>query len=680
VRPPSRLGWLGQIPEVRWALTSTAAFAAALLAGLTAAPSWVAGVLFALCYAGGGWEPGLAGLQALRQRVLDVDVLMVVAALAAAAIGQVFDGALLIVIFATSGALEAAMTQRTAASVRALLDVAPERAVLLDPGGTERDVSAAQLAVGDVVLVRPGERVPADGRVRSGESELDQAALTGESLPVRRGPGEQVLAGTLNGTGALTVLVERAAADSVLARVATQVEQASHAKANRQLFIERVEQRYSLVVVAVTLALIAVPLALGAAFTATLLRAMTFMIVASPCAVVLATMPPLLSVIANAGRHGMLVKNAVVLEQLADIDTVALDKTGTLTVGTPHITDIVVLDNRDENAVLRLAAAAEAPSEHPLARALTGAATSRGLNLSQATGFRAQPGRGVHALVDGRQVLVGHPVLLPDGPVSRGAHRAVALLEQGGRTAVVVIVDDRPAAVLGLSDTVRPAAAATVAELTSLTSRRPVLLTGDNPFAAKHLAGIVGISDIRAGLLPQDKTTAVQQLQHTGRRVLLVGDGINDAPALATADVGIAIGGAGSDLALQAADAVVVRDDLRTIPAVIALARRARRVVTANLIFAATVITVLVVWDLSGYLPLPLGVAGHESSTVIVGLNGLRLLSSRAWPTTTAMVHAGSAQQPRQSRPGATPSRIADGITGGSTDLQHPTAAQAAHR
>jgi len=284
-------------------VTSTGAFAAALLAGLTAAPSWVAGVLFALCYAAGGWEPGLAGLQALRQRVLDVDVLMVVAALAAAAIGQVFDGALLIVIFATSGALEAAMTQRTAASVRALLDVAPERAVLLDPDGTERDVPAGQLAVGDVVLVRPGERVPADGRVRSGESELDQAALTGESLPVRRGPGEQVLAGTLNGTGALTVLVERAAVDSVLARVATQVEQASEAKANRQLFIERVEQRYSLVVVAVTLALIAVPLALGAAFTATLLRAMTFMIVASPCAVVLATMPPLLSVKGLSGSR-----------------------------------------------------------------------------------------------------------------------------------------------------------------------------------------------------------------------------------------------------------------------------------------------------------------------------------------------------------------------------------------
>jgi len=670
VRSPSRLGWVGQVPEVRWALVSTAAFAAALLVGLTAAPGWLVGVLFALCYAAGGWEPGLAGLQALRQRVLDVDVLMVVAALAAAAIGQVFDGALLIVIFATSGALEAAMTARTAASVRALLDVAPERAVLLDPDDTERDVPAAQLAVGDVVLVRPGERVPADGRVRSGESELDQAALTGEPLPVRRGPGEQVLAGTLNGTGALTVQVERAAADSVLARVATQVEEASEAKANRQLFIERVEQRYSLVVVAVTLALIALPLALGAGFTATLLRAMTFMIVASPCAVVLATMPPLLSVIANAGRHGVLVKNAVVLEQLADIDMVALDKTGTLTVGTPKITDVVVLDDRNEDTVLRLAAAAEAPSEHPLGRALTGAATSRGLNLPEVIGFRAQPGRGVHALVDGRQVLVGHPVLLPDeadGSDSSGgsARRAVARLEQGGRTAVVVVVDGRPAAVLGLSDTVRPDAATTVAELTSLTGRSPVLLTGDNPSAAEHAAGIVGITSVRAGLLPQDKTVAVQQLQHTGRRVLLVGDGVNDAPALATADVGIAMGGAGSDLALQAADAVIVRDDLRAIPAVIALARRARRVVTANLIFAATVITVLVVWDLTGYLPLPLGVAGHETSTVIVGLNGLRLLSNRAWPRTTAMATARSGPRPEKSRPRSDPARIEDEITSG---------------
>lgn len=282
----------------------------------------------------------------------------------------------------------------------------------------------------------------------------------------------------------------------------------------------------------------------------------------------------------------------------------------------------------------------------------------------------------MHAIVDGRQVLVGHPVLLPAGPQSRSAQRAVAQLEQAGRTAVVVVVDDRPAAVLGLSDTVRPDAASTVTELTTLTGRRPVLLTGDNPSAAEHVAGMVGISEVRAGLLPQDKTAAVQQLQRAGRRVLLVGDGVNDAPALATADVGIAMGGAGSDLALQAADAVVVRDDLRTIPAVLALARRARRVVTANLVFAAAVITVLVVWDLAGYLPLPLGVAGHESSTVIVGLNGLRLLSGRAWPAATATDTAGSGAGPAVSRPGAVAPGASDDTTPSSGELQHPAAAR----
>ena len=634
VRAPARLAWLRSVPEVRWAAVSTAAFAVALLARLGGGPRWAVAGLYAVCYAAGGWEPALAGLQALRRRTLDVDVLMVVAALAAAAIGQVFDGALLIVIFATSGALEAVMTQRTAASVRALLDFAPQSAVRLGPAGDEQQIPAAELVAGDLVLVRPGERVPGDGRVQGGESELDQAALTGEPLPVRRGPGEHVLAGTLNGTGVLTVRVERAAADTVLARVASQVQEASEVKAATQLFIDRVEQRYSVLVVAVTLTLIAVPLGgFGAHFTPTLLRAMTFMIVASPCAVVLATMPPLLSVIANAGRHGVLVKNAVVLEQLAGVDTVALDKTGTLTHGTPRVTDILGLNGRDETQLLTLAAGAEAPSEHPLGRAVAAAARARGLRVPSAQRFRARPGRGVQARVDDRDVLVGHPVLLPEGAPGDPARALVAELETAGRTAVVVVVDGHPAGVLALSDTVRRDAPVAVSELARLVQRSPVLLTGDNVPAARRLAVEVGIDTVHAGLLPQDKTAAVRTLQQTGRRVLLVGDGVNDAPALATADVGIAMGGAGSDLALQAADAVVVRDDLRTVPAVLTMARRARRVVIANLAFAATIITVLVGWDLLAHLPLPLGVAGHEGSTVVVGLNGLRLLSRRTWPT-----------------------------------------------
>ncbi len=635
----SRWGWLSAVSEVRWALASVAAFAAALLSGALGASGWASGVLYAVCYATGGWQPAVAGLRALRARTLDVDVLMIVAALAAAAIGQVFDGALLIVIFATSGALEAAMMHRTAASVHALLQVTPERAVRLRAdtgnaraaGSDEQEVAAAQLVVGDLVLVRPGERVPADGRVIGGDSEVDQAALTGEPLPVPRGVGDSVLAGTLNGTGVLRVRVQRPAAQSMLARVAAQVHEASQAKATRQLFIERVEQRYSLLVVVVTVALIGVPLLLGAQFTPTLLRAMTFMIVASPCALVLATMPPLLSVIANAGRHGVLVKNATVLERLADVDLVALDKTGTLTSGNPRVTEVMALPGYQTEEVLALAAAAEAPSEHPLARAVTAAARDRGLRSPPAEAFRAQPGRGVHARVSGLDVLVGHPVLLSHQPAAGPARQVITQVQRAGRTAVVILVDGQTAGVLALSDTVRPTARAAVATLATLTGTSPLLLTGDNRAAATTVAEQVGISDVRADLLPHDKSATVQQLQHTGRRVLLVGDGVNDAPALATADVGVAMGGAGSDLALQAADAVVVRDDLHAVPTLLALSRRARRVVIANLVFATAVITVLVAWDLLGHLPLPLGVAGHETSTVLVGLNGLRLLRHPAW-------------------------------------------------
>ncbi|KDN88007.1 cation-transporting ATPase [Kitasatospora cheerisanensis KCTC 2395] len=304
-------------------------------------PAWAWGPLYALAYATGGWEPGWAGLRALREKTLDVDLLMIVAALGAAAVGQVMDGALLIVIFATSGALEAIATARTADSVRGLLDLAPATATRLTgdagsgSGYGEETVPVEELTVGDTVLVRPGERIGADGRVLDGTGEVDQATITGEPLPVAKRPGDEVFAGTLNGTGALRIRVERDATDSVIARIVAMVEEASETKAPTQLFIEKVEQRYSLGMVAATLAVFAVPLALGAAFTGSLLRAMTFMIVASPCAVVLATMPPLLSAIANAGRHGVLVKSAVVMERLGQVDAVALDKTGTLTEGTP---------------------------------------------------------------------------------------------------------------------------------------------------------------------------------------------------------------------------------------------------------------------------------------------------------------------------------------------------------
>jgi P-type E1-E2 ATPase len=350
----------------------------------------------------------------------------------------------------------------------------------------------------------------------------------------------------------------------------------------------------------------------------------------------------------------VLVKSAVALEKAAGTGVVAFDKTGTLTEGTPRLAAVRVLSRAghdgteqdrarlDEREVLALAAAAENPSEHPLARAIVTAARDAGLPAETATGFTARPGQGVSASVGGHQVWIGSPKASAARAASisgadAGGHLSADLtaiiteLEDDGQTAAVMAVDHEPVAVLGIADRIRPQAAGTVARITSLTGTAPVLLTGDNQRAAARLAAEAGITDVRSGLLPDDKVRAVRELEAAGTNVLLAGDGVNDAPAMAAASTGAAMGRAGSDLALDTADLVIMRDDLGVIPTVIALARRARRVITANLVIAAVIITALVIWDLAGHLPLPLGVLGHEGSTVIVGLNGLRLLPSRAW-------------------------------------------------
>ncbi len=395
------------------------------------------------------------------------------------------------------------------------------------------------------------------------------------------------------------------------------VEEAYSTKAKTQLFIEKVEQRYSVGVVVATLALFAIPLTFGAEFQPTLLRAMTFMIVASPCAVVLATMPPLLATIANAGRHGVLVKSAVALEELSKVDLVAFDKTGTLTQGTPRVASVATFSGTSETELLRVAAAAERRSEHPVGRAIVAAVPA---------------------------------------PNDVKAQAVVDDLERSGRTAIVVLVEGRVVGVVALTDRVRDGARAAVRSLTGLTGSEPVLLTGDNQPAAQRLAHTVGISRVEAQLLPADKVSAVEKLRGGGHRVLLVGDGVNDAPAMAAVHVGVAMGRNGSDLAMETADVVLVRDDLSALPKTIDLARRSHRVVKANLIIAGTVITTLVAWDIFATLPLPLGVAGHEGSTIVVALNGLRLLRKSAWQK-AGTSHAGAAvkaeQQPLERRHGA---------------------------
>jgi len=612
------------VSSVRWAVLSLGLFVTGAATQVLDGPQWLSWALYLTCYAAGGWAPARDGLLALREKTLDVDLLMVLAAIGAASIGQVFDGALLIVIFATSGALEDVATKRTQDSVNGLLELSPQEAVVLDASGTERTVAAREVQIGDVVVVRPGERVSADGLVIEGTSEVDQSTITGEPLPAVKTVGDEAFAGTVNGSGALRIRATRDPSETVVARIVAMVAEASATKAKTQLFIDTIEQRYSAVVVVATVALFAIPLAAGADLQSTLLRAMTFMIVASPCAVVLSTMPPMLSAIANAGRHGVLIKSALALERLAGTDLIALDKTGTLTTGAPEVTGVVTLAaDLTEEAVLALAAAAESGSEHPLGRAVVAEARARGLRIPSARGFRALPGRGVRAEIGGEVVEVVSPgELRPD---------AVSQTEADGGTAVLVLRDGHPVGVLQIRDHLRAEAVEAVRAMTALTKASPVLLTGDNRTAAELLANRVGITDVRAELLPEQKVDVVGELRDRGHHVLVAGDGVNDAPAMAAAHTSVAMGRSGADLTLDTADAVTVRDDLATIATVVALARRARRVVVANLVIAASIIVVLVTWDLVGHLPLPLGVAGHEGSTILVALNGLRLLSGRAW-------------------------------------------------
>ena len=627
---------LMSINEVRWASLALVLFVFGLVLQLSPLPDWTFWTAYLACYVAGGWEPAVDGLRALRERTLDVDLLMIVAAIGAAAIGQIFDGALLIAIFATSGALEAVLTRRTADSVRGLLALAPEQACRVDESGDETTVDAADLTVGDIVIVRPGERVAGDGTVVAGASEVDQSTITGESTPAEKVPGAEVFAGTMNGTGALTIRVDREPSDTVIARIVTMVEDALSTKAATQLFIERVEQYYSTIVVAATLVIFTVPLLFGAELDSALLRAMTFMIVASPCAVVLATMPPLLAAMATAARNGVLVKSAVVMERLRAIDVVAFDKTGTITEGAPRVEAVRTLPGAavDHQAVLAMAAAVERHSEHPVAAAITAAADRSGQPALRATAFGSTPGAGVFGTIDGQRVDVSRPRALGlGGPGELGLKSLVTELERPGLTVVVVSVDDNPVGLLGLRDTIRAESPEAIAALRALTGRTPILVSGDNRRVVDAIAGRVGIADFRAELLPQDKAAAVQELQRQGRTVLVVGDGVNvnDAPALAAADAGVAMGRKGSDLALDTADAVLVGDDLPALANVIRLSRRAHRIVVANLAIAAAFIITLVIWDLTATLPLPLGVAGHESSTVIVALNGMRLLSQRSW-------------------------------------------------
>ncbi|HEY57374.1 MAG TPA: cadmium-translocating P-type ATPase [Anaerolineae bacterium] len=589
--------------------------------------------LYVVAYGAGGLLGTIEGVGALRRGEFNVDLLMILAALGAAFIGQPTEGAILLFLFSLSNTLQEYALGRNRQAIEKLLELRPPIALVKEGADwVERPVEALRLE--DIVLVRPGERFPIDGEVVSGETEVDQSPITGESVPVPKRPGDPVFAGTVNTTGAVEVRVTHLAQDTTLAKIVQLVEKAQEAKARTQRMLDDFEQVYAKLVLLGAVLLVVVPvLGFHTPFDRTFYRAMTWLVVASPCALVISTPASILSAIANGARHGVLFKGGAYLEQTALIKVVAFDKTGTLTEGEPKVTGLYPYDDVREDAFLRQVAAVEARSEHPIARAIVHEAQQRGLEVPAAEDFRALVGQGVEGWVDGHLLWIGNERLFAERDVvlPTALRERLHQLEEQGQTAMLAY--DATAqtwlGVVAVADTIRADAPQVVVRLKKLGIERVVMLTGDNERVAQAIARQVDVDEAYARLLPKDKVTVLESLRRRYGPTAMVGDGVNDAPALATADVGIAMGGAGTDVALETADVVLMADNLSHLPYAIGLARRARRVVWQNLTFSLAVIVLLVALAFGADLPLPLGVVGHEGSTVLVVLNGLRLLAYR---------------------------------------------------
>jgi Cd2+/Zn2+-exporting ATPase len=622
---------------------------AMLLAWLTEylhAPATAVAALYILAYITGGAFGLKSSLQSLHGGTMDIDLLMILAALGAAAIGSPFEGVLLLFLFSLSNLLQAYAMDRTRNAIRALMKLRPNQA-LIRRGSRLVTLPVEQVVIGDRFVMRPGDRLPLDGVVVAGESAVDEAPLTGESLPVAKGPGDSVLAGTINKNGSLEAHVTKLAKDSTLARLIQLVEEAQSQKAHTQRFLDRAEQYYTAGVIGLTALVALLPVVgFGEPFAPAFYQAMTVLVAASPCALIISTPAAILSAIGNGARRGILFKGGVYVEQAAAIKVIAFDKTGTLTEGKPQVTDVTIIAagrpvagrwQGSTEELLALAAAIELKSEHALARATVEAAQGRNLELPDSFAFQAVTGRGVQGTVNGLEIRVGslHYFEAGAAEAKRSAEWEAATVEverrqSEGKTAVAVAQmggdETYILGVIAFADRLRPNAAHVVRTLKAQGIERVVMLTGDNERVARTIATQTGVDAYYAGLLPEDKVRQVKELEQQYGRVAMVGDGVNDAPALAGASLGIAMGAAGTDVALETANIILMGDELGNIPYVIDLSRQTRRTLVINLAFATLMIGLMIIAIFTANLSLPLAVVGHEGGTVLVSLNGLRLL------------------------------------------------------
>lgn len=627
-----------------WVQTYPEAVAAGFCAGLTML-GWLAlqmhwlglgvWVLFA-AYMIGGYASAREGLTTLwQERELDVDLLMIVAALGAAALGLwqqdyhlLVDGAVLILIFALSGALENIAMHRTERNIRSLMQLTPDTARVLVQG-QEKQVATADLRVGDRILIKPGDLIPTDGLVAEGDSTVNQAPITGESIPVEKTLGDEVFAGTINGSGVLLVDLHKPPESSLIQRVIQLVEQAKTSQPPSQQFLDRFERGYARVIVGAGLLLATLPpLILGWAWDITIYRALVFLVVASPCALMASIMPALLSGIARGARQGILFKDGALLETIGQVKAIAFDKTGTLTTGLLNVSDQIPAPGVTPEQLLQIAASLETYSEHPIAQAVVTAAHQRQIPLHPATAVQASVGKGISGELDGLPMQVGKLAYITPGanPVDPTLLQASQGLEAAGKTVIWVRRQQQILGLLAVADQVRPQSAQLLQTLRRRGIAATVMLTGDNRATAQTVATETGVTEVYADLLPEDKVTVVKRLQQQYGIVAMVGDGINDAPALAQASVGIAMGAAGSDVALETADIVLMADRLEKLEQAIIIGQRSQSIIRQNITLALVSISLLMVANFLGELTLPAGVLGHEGSTLLVTLNGLRML------------------------------------------------------
>lgn len=610
----------------RSTITSLASAVFLAIGWLLGEDSSVSNVVFAVSILIGGYELFIKGLKSLARFNFNMNTLMTIAIIGAAAIGEWLEGATVILLFAISEALESYSMEKARQSIRSLMNVAPKEATIRR-GEKELQVSVDDIQIGDIMLVKPGQKIAMDGMVLKGRSVVNQAAITGESVPVEKAPGQEVFAGTLNGEGLMEVEVTKRVEDTTIAKIIHLVEEAQAEKAPSQAFVDRFAQYYTPTIMLLALGISLIPpLFMGGSWGEWIYRGLALLVVGCPCALVISTPVAIVTAIGNAAKNGVLIKGGIHLEEAGALTVIAFDKTGTLTKGVPVVTDIVRLERPDENQLLSIAAAIEKGFQHPLASAIVRKSADTNTVSQEATEFTSITGKGAKAFVEGVLYYIGSPRLFEEiKPLESTVSDKIQQLQKQGKTVMVLGTEHEVYGLIAVADEVRSSSQEVIRKLHALGIRTTFMLTGDNQATADAIGRQVGISEVKAELLPQHKLESIKQLKELGK-VGMIGDGVNDAPALASADVGIAMGGAGTDTALETADIALMADDLTKLPYTIKLSRTTLSIIKQNITFSLAIKAIALLLIIPGWLTLWMAIFADMGATLIVTLNSLRLL------------------------------------------------------